>query len=132
MQKKRRNSQETIVQRQSRVLVPPQGIYLNNISLSSFAGTKAPTQVEDGNFMVSTRFLEHRPVTSPPSNQKKVTHPAALASDFAYKNNFLKTIGEFMFLEHELPILLAWPFNRPFSAPNSDVRFVWPHCVSGT
>ena len=47
--------------------------------------TEAPTQVKDGNLRLSTRFLEHRPVTSPPTNQKKVTHPAALTPNFAYK-----------------------------------------------
>ena len=33
---------------------------------------RPPTQVEDGHFRLSTRFLEHRPVTSPPTNQGKV------------------------------------------------------------
>ena len=31
-----------------------------------------PTQVEDGKFWLSTRFLEHCPVTQPPTNQKTV------------------------------------------------------------
>ena len=53
-----------------RVLVPPQRIY-NTTSLSSSAGTKAPIQVEDGNFRLSPKFLELHPVTSPPTNQKK-------------------------------------------------------------
>ena len=53
------------------VLVPPQEIYIT-ITLSSSVRTKAPTQVEDGNFRLSTRFLEHRPVASPPTNKKKV------------------------------------------------------------
>ena len=44
----------------------------------------APTQVKDGNFRLSTRFLEHRSVASPPSNQKKVTHPAALTYNVAF------------------------------------------------
>ena len=39
--------------------------------------------MEDSNFRLSTSFLEHRPVTSPPTNQKKVT---AFIPDFAYKN----------------------------------------------
>ena len=51
-------------------------------------------QVEDGKFRLSTRFLEHRPVTSPPTNQKKAIHPAALTPNFAYKNLSLKAIGE--------------------------------------
>ena len=43
------------------------------LSLSSFAGTKASTQVEDGNLNLNTRFLEHHhPVTSPPTSHKKV------------------------------------------------------------
>ena len=86
MQKQRRSSQETTVQLWGRVLVPPQGLYIT-ISLSSSVGTKVPTQVEDGNFRLSTRFLEHRPVTSPPTNQKKVTHPEAFTLNFAYKTS---------------------------------------------
>ena len=47
-------------------------IYIKKIPLSSSAGTKAPTQVEDGNFRLSPRFLKHCPIISPPINQKKV------------------------------------------------------------
>ena len=57
MQRQRRRSQETIVQPWGRVLVLPEGRYIT-ISLSSSAGTKAPAQVEDDNFRLSTRFLE--------------------------------------------------------------------------
>ena len=32
-----------------------------------------------------------------------------------------QTIEGFKSFEHELPILLAWPCNNHFSAPNSDV-----------
>ena len=60
MQKQRRSSQETIVQESGKVLAPPEGIYIT-VSLS-FAGTKAPIQVEDANFRLSPRFLEHCPV----------------------------------------------------------------------
>ena len=50
-----------------------------------FCRTGAPTQVEDGNFRLSTRFLEHHSVASPPTtSQKKVTHPAALAPNVAF------------------------------------------------
>lgn len=71
MQKSERSSQETIIQPWDRVLVPPQGIYLTK-SLSSAVGTRVPTQVENGNFRLSTRFLEHCPVTSSLTNQKKL------------------------------------------------------------
>ena len=42
--------------------------------MSSSTGTKAPTQVEDGNFRLSIRFLENNPATSSPTNQKKSLH----------------------------------------------------------
>ena len=82
-----------------------------------FWKTKAPTQVEDGNFRLRARFLEHCPVTSPPTNQNKATHPAALTPNFTYKNFSPQTIGKFGVFEHESPILFAWPYNKPFSAP---------------
>ena len=59
-QKQRRNNQETIVQDPGYT----EGIY-KTISLRSSAGTKAPTQVEDGNFKLvikspgSTNMLPH-------------------------------------------------------------------------
>ena len=34
-------------------------------------GTKSPTQVEDANFRLCWRFLEHHPMTSPPTNQSR-------------------------------------------------------------
>ena len=71
MQRQGKSSQETIVQSWGRVLVPPQGICIA-VSLSFSAVTKAPTQVEAGRFRLSTGFLEQGPVTSPPTNQKRV------------------------------------------------------------
>ena len=55
------------------VLVSPQEIYIIIIPLSSSAGTKVPIQMEVDNFRLSTRLLELCPVTSPATNQKKVT-----------------------------------------------------------
>ncbi|KAJ8785237.1 hypothetical protein J1605_007456 [Eschrichtius robustus] len=86
--------------------------------------TKTPIQVDDGHYMLTTskvdpilvgtrslRFLKHQPVTSPPTNQKKVheliTHPTTLSSKTVFKNPCLKAIREFGSFEHELPILLA-------------------------
>lgn len=48
---------------------------IRNYIFDPLAGTKASNQVEDGNFSLSTTFLEHHPAISPPTNQKKVTHP---------------------------------------------------------
>ena len=45
----------------------------SKILLSSSAGTKAPIQVEDGDFRLNTRFLEHCLFTSPLTNQKKAS-----------------------------------------------------------
>ena len=52
----------------------------NNI-FEFFCRTGAPTQVEDGNFRLSTRFLEHSSAASPPI---KVTNPAALTPNVAF------------------------------------------------
>ena len=41
------------------------------MALSSSYRTGAPTQVEDGNFRLNIRFLEHSSVASPPTNKKK-------------------------------------------------------------
>ena len=92
------------------------------ISLSYSVGTRIPTQVEDGNFRLSPRSLEHRPLTSPPTNQKKVTHPAA-HSKFCLKKKNLSpnTMGEFRVLEHEPSVLSSWSCNKPFSAQKADV-----------
>ena len=44
------------------------------MALSSSYRTGAPTQVEDGNFRLNIRFLEHSSVASPPTNKKKKSH----------------------------------------------------------
>ena len=75
-------------------------------------------QVEDGKFRLSTRFLEHHPVTSPPTNQKKVTCSAALLPNFTYKNFPPKPFGEFQVSEQKLSILFVRPCNKNFSDPN--------------
>ena len=63
-----------VVQPSDRLLVPTQKKKKkkkhNNV-FEFFYRTGAPTQVEDGNFRLNTRFLEHSSVASPPTNQKK-------------------------------------------------------------
>ena len=85
IQKQRRNNQ-LVVQPWDRVLVPTQRNMHNNVF--EFYRTGAPTQVEDGNFRLNTRFLEHSSVSSPPTNpkikiKKKVINPAALTPNVA-------------------------------------------------
>ena len=65
----RRNNQR-LVQPPDRVLVPIQRNMHNNV-FEFFYRTGAPTQVEDGDFRLNTRFLEHSSVASSPTNQKK-------------------------------------------------------------
>ena len=82
--RKRRNNQ-MVVQPPDRVLVPTQKNMHNNV-FEFFYRTEAPTQVEDGNFRLNKRFLEHNSVASPSTNQKKkkkVTNPAALTPNVA-------------------------------------------------
>ena len=72
------------------------------LSLSSSVGTKALIQVEGNNFKLNTtnkRLLEHRPVTSPPVKEKKVTYPVILTPNFAFKSFSPKMIGEFRFFD---------------------------------
>ena len=77
--------------------------------LSSFAETKAPTWVENGNFRRSTRFLECHPVTSPLTNQKKTTHLAALTSNLPIKTVLPKTFKNSCFLSMSCPFSLQGP-----------------------
>ena len=97
-----------------RVLIPPQGINRTiwHISLSSSTGTTVPTQVEDGNFRLSIRFLEHHPITSPPATQKEVTYPIALTPNFAFKNSSWKP-REFQFIsvQSHSPVQLCNPMD---------------------
>ena len=53
-----------------RIPVPTQ-INMHNNVYEFFYRSGAPTQVEDGNFRLNTRFLEHSSIASPPTNQKK-------------------------------------------------------------
>ena len=46
--------------------------------------TGVPNLVEDGNFRLSARFLEHHLVTSAPTNQKKFSYLVALTSNSGF------------------------------------------------
>ena len=65
----RRNNQR-LIQPPDRVLVPTQRNMHSNV-FEFFYRTGAPIQVEDGNFRLNTRFLEHSSAASPPTKQKK-------------------------------------------------------------
>jgi len=59
------------------------------------SSSKVSTQVEQGDFRLSRRFLKHCPITSQSAIQKKVIYPVALILNFAYKNFPQKPIWEF-------------------------------------
>ena len=77
-----------------------QGIYIT-IPLCSSARIKAPTQIEDGNFRLSTRFLQHHSVTWSPTDQKKVTHLQPSAQIFPTKTFPWKPSESSGFFEQE-------------------------------
>ena len=56
-----------------------------NIHNNPSAGSEASVQMEGGNLRLSTRFLEYCPVTTPPNNQKKVTHSVAFPTNLPFK-----------------------------------------------
>ena len=60
---------------------------------------------KQGNFRLSTRFLVHHPVTSPSTNQKKVTHLGVL--ELPRKSSG----SSWFFFEQESLTLLAWPLQ---------------------
>ena len=65
----------------------------------------APTQVEDGNFRLNTRFLEHSSVASPPTNpKKKKTHKPC--------SPHLKCCLLFLGTNDDYPVRsLVWPLS---------------------
>lgn len=121
---KQRSNQETTVQGPGSFAKD-----IPNSIIEFFWGTKVPNLGEDGIFRLSTRVLEHPPVTSPPTNLKKVTHPASLTQNFAHKNSSLKTIQDFVSSEQEPLILLVWPCKNLSLLQTLTFWFVWPHCV---
>ena len=133
MQKQRRNSKKLQCNDKSRILVPaPQGIYMT-VSLSSSAGTKAPPLREK---MTIPGWTQNSWNLSLSSHHQQITkeshtHSAALTPDFVYKNFSLKTIREFGFFEHELPLPFVWQCNKSL-LQTLLFQFVWPCCASGT
>lgn len=89
---------------------PPQG----RLSTSMWT----PDWLEPGDWWL--RFLDHHPVNSPPTNQRKVTQQQTSPPNSAYRNSSLKSSGSLGLLSMNCSVLLAWPGDKPFSAPNSN------------
>ena len=104
-----------------------------NLRNSIFGRRKDPPQTEDGNFRLSPRCREYSPIHPPSTNQKKVTYPATLSPNFAYKTFSPQTIREFRGFEHRPPVFLAWRCNQLFPGPDSSVSvFLAPLCIGRT
>ena len=102
--------------------------------MSSSTGMKVPNQVENvysrlsastGPRKVRNRRLRIEiartpPVTLPPTNEKKVTYPAAaLSPNFTFKYTSLKTIEKFGSFEHEPPVYsLSGTCNKHCAFPH--------------
>ena len=82
------------------------------------------TQVEDGDHMLTTstknpdwlktkgwwlRFLKHHPVTSPPTNQKKVMFPEPLTPNLSFKTLPWKPLRSLGLLSMSCPFSLLGP-----------------------
>lgn len=79
--------------------------YIHHHISELFRRNQDPTQ----SLQAEHRFLEPRPATSPPANQKTVTRPDALTPNFAIKHVSPKTVRGFRVFEYEPPILRARP-----------------------
>ena len=93
--------------------------------------------------MVTTCWHQaHRPQTGwnqkveNPVNQKKghelMTHLTTLSPNTVFRNLVWKPLGSSGLLSMSHLFSLLGPCNKGFSAPNSDISFVWPHCAEGT
>lgn len=77
--------------------------------------------MEDGNFKLSTKFLEHDSATSSSTDQNE-RHPSSRPDSkfYLYNASSLNTTGGFGSLNmgHLLPLLGR---SKPFFAPNADI-----------
>ena len=90
---------------------PQQGGKLCNFRLMTSMWT--PDWLESEGWWL--RFLKHRHVNSPATNQRRVT---VLPSNSAYKKSSPGIITEFGTFEHKpSPPVLLWPCKKPFSTP---------------
>ena len=99
------------------------------LSLSSFGELKPPTR--GGMATSGWDKIPRAPPCYLVTNQSEERHTVcSLHPKFCLKT-FSKAIGEFRGFELKPQVLLGWPCNKPFSAPNSDIWFIWLHCTSG-
>ena len=119
-------------------------IIVSHACFLSFSDGKTPLQMEEINYLMIMSPQTYRRLrmdnvnpcdTAPSINQrimhKLITHPETPFPHLAFKNALLKPSGEFGVLGARAIRLLAWPLNKPFSAPNSDVLVLFGLTVRG-
>ena len=77
----------------------------------------SPTRVEDGKLQMNRRFLEYSTDTLPPTNQKKVIHPAVLTPNFVFEIFPPNCRGSLGNLSPSHPFSMLGPFNKSFFVP---------------
>ena len=109
------------------IRLPTPGVLYWEDKSQEYLAVKDPDRLEPESS--GLRFLEPCPVTSPPTNQEKVTHATAPFPNSTYKNSSLNITGEFRSV------------NRSQATPSPCVvlsllqtlmfGFIWPPCASG-
>ena len=99
------------------------------IDISFSTGTRAATQVEDGNFRLSTRFLEPRPVTSSPVNQKKSHTPQPSPQILPIKTLPRKPLESSGFLNTSCLFSVLGPAKNLSLLQIPMFGSVWPPCI---
>ena len=111
----------------TKVLVPPQGI--KQYAFEFLWRDSSPTRVENGKLQMNRRFLEYNTDrVQPPTNQKKVIHPAVLTPNFVFKIFSPNRRGSLGNLSPRYPFSMLGPCNN-FSLFQRDILVVWPQCA---
>ena len=111
----------------TKVLVPPQGI--KQYAFEFLWRDSSPTRVENGKLQMNRRFLEYNTDrVQPPTNQKKVIHPAVLTPNFVFKIFSPNRRGSLGNLSPSYPFSMLGPCNN-FSLFQRDILVVWPQCA---
>ena len=88
-------------------------------------------QVEDLRFLFPVQAEREIPVSSPPTNQKRVTHPATLTPNFTFKKLAPKASGSSGLLSMNHLFFLLGPAINLSLLQTLTFQSAWPHCVSG-
>ena len=83
--------------------------------------------LDDGNFRLRARFQKHpllsyhQPTRTKPYTLQPSPQILPIKIFLLKKKKVWEKFGKFRTFEHESLVLLAWPHNKPFPAPHSDI-----------